>query len=834
MIVRNRPASARRRQGFFAFSSRNGHLVGIIERAIKSANDQNRVYIQDWRKLFSAGARPITSIVRAIQKADFVLADLSGMNTNVLFEVGLALGMRKQVFFFIQGHSVVEKDRDLARVDFLRSIHIETITNSEQLARVISQQVSRQPDGVPIIDQYVDFSERPSGALFLRGLAADDVSLECERAYHQPYPTGWVDDWSENRNHQFSWYLDAVRRATAVVALMVNPSWQDAERSNARFALICGIAVALRRTVLMIGLDGYEPSFDYRELLYMAQDPKEAAQAVLDSLSRGRPSLDLLLGRTVTPQPPVLRPPREPSEALLAVAIGSIGDGTAEHEEGELARYFLRTGEYEKARRGTQTLFVGSKGSGKTANFLQLREELSGVKGNLVCAIKPDDYSMGRFVDRLRQVSDEHGGVLHVLEAAWKLVICCELVAAMAKRIASKPAYLSLTPRESALVSFWSAHKHLIEVSFGKKLDVALEWLEQGGFGEENFTKKVHDAFVIEACTLLKPLVELGKRIAVLVDNLDKPWFDETKVGLHVRLVLGLIEAGEAIRHELGGNVGVVVFLRRNIFMQMRRSPFAARLPNQWSELLWLNRELLLKVIDTRVRLACDKHGVVYAEPSLGLFTETVGTKSIKDWICAAVLPRPRDLIEFVERAMVEAVNRGHSRVEPEDLEVALVKYSAWALDQLCIEYQAECPWLAPIAKSFFGGPSELTFQRALRDIQGAAATENLTATPREIVARLGEVGFLGIAGRDGTEYAATVQEADTIRAKLEGHPEWRPLKLRVHPVFCHHLRISKPPKWRSAQVIDLISAGVRSAVAVARDRLGPRPPSGSGHSANF
>lgn len=51
------------------------------------------------------GSGPADQIQGAVRRADLVVADLTGTNPNVLFEVGMALGLNKPVLLISQGSS---------------------------------------------------------------------------------------------------------------------------------------------------------------------------------------------------------------------------------------------------------------------------------------------------------------------------------------------------------------------------------------------------------------------------------------------------------------------------------------------------------------------------------------------------------------------------------------------------------------------------------------------------------------------------------------------------------------------------------------------------------
>ena len=63
----------------------------------------------------------------------------------------------------------------------------------------------------------------------------------------------------------------------------------------------------------------------------------------------------------------------------------------------------MQTAAYDDAVKGIHTVFVGRKGSGKTANLIKLKDELSKQKQNVVCVMKPPPYQMERIVALLKR-----------------------------------------------------------------------------------------------------------------------------------------------------------------------------------------------------------------------------------------------------------------------------------------------------------------------------------------------------------------------------------------------------------------------------------------------
>jgi hypothetical protein len=73
---------------FVAYSSNPPALAETIETAITKISEGDVVTIHGWKSLAVGGKYIITEICRAIDDSDLFIADLTGLNHNVLFELG--------------------------------------------------------------------------------------------------------------------------------------------------------------------------------------------------------------------------------------------------------------------------------------------------------------------------------------------------------------------------------------------------------------------------------------------------------------------------------------------------------------------------------------------------------------------------------------------------------------------------------------------------------------------------------------------------------------------------------------------------------------------------
>jgi len=122
-----------------------------------------------------------------------------------------------------------------------------------------------------------------------------------------------------------------------------------------------------------------------------------------------------------------------------------LGEYVAENEAGHLSEYFVETTAHMDIINGTQTIFVGRKGSGKTASLLQAAHEIGREAANLVCVLKPVGYEMDGLARLFGsyKISDHKG---YVIESLWKYMLYTELALAAVAQIENATPWLMTDP----------------------------------------------------------------------------------------------------------------------------------------------------------------------------------------------------------------------------------------------------------------------------------------------------------------------------------------------------------------------------------------------------
>ena len=131
----------------------------------------------------------------------------------------------------------------------------------------------------------------------------------------------------------------------------------------------------------MLGEDIDSGPVDYRDLLRSYKNAADAASITkqwLAPLPGEIQELEQIARADIT---------SAPSQAVPLLKKIHVGDYVAENELSDLAAYFVETAEFEDALTGTFKVFVGRKGTGKSAVTHMVADRIRENKRNLVRVI---------------------------------------------------------------------------------------------------------------------------------------------------------------------------------------------------------------------------------------------------------------------------------------------------------------------------------------------------------------------------------------------------------------------------------------------------------------
>src|SRR5438270_1229034 len=118
--------------GFFAYPSLPKSVPDSVAIARTEINKLGIVDLRIWEDLHIGGKWIVDEICSAIDEADFVCADLTSYNANVMFEIGYAIGKSKRVWLAIDDSYTDTKVAE-KQMEFLTPVGARRYRNSRTL-----------------------------------------------------------------------------------------------------------------------------------------------------------------------------------------------------------------------------------------------------------------------------------------------------------------------------------------------------------------------------------------------------------------------------------------------------------------------------------------------------------------------------------------------------------------------------------------------------------------------------------------------------------------------------------------------------------------------------
>ena len=477
----------------------------------------------------------------------------------------------------------------------------------------------------------------------------------------------------------------------------------------------------------------------------------------------------------------------------------ALGDPIAEHEADTLGSYFIQTAAYKEALLSKHSIFIGRKGTGKTASLFQLAEEIGSDPRNHVCVIKPVAYEMEglqRVLSDATAISEQG----YLLESLWKFLIYTELAKSYHEWLDAKPTFYDYTDLENDFIQFVNTNQNLILADFSVRLEDSLNTLQglelpaSAQVQRVSISESLHGSILPQLRMYLGRILGTKERVAVLVDNLDKAWDPQNNIKGLSAFIFSLLAVGGRITEEFQKTshwnqpvkLTVTIFLRSDVYAQARQ--FAKekdKLPVR--AIVWNDQETLRRVIEERF-IHAGSLKLLGEEIWRDFFCLTINGRSTSDAVVDAVLPKPRDLIYLIKSALALAVNRKHAKIEEDDILEAFRQYSRYALDVLLVENSVRIDKLEGMIYELVGESRIMTRQT----LRKAAEVAGVTATLEDVVDALVEATFLGVeVARD--EFIYRYDEGDKLKLEAMSRkitPEIDQARLEINVPFRSYLEI--------------------------------------------
>ncbi len=462
-----------RKSVFFAYPSSPTEIREPAARGADLIAGTGLVDTVPWETLKVSGRFIIDDIVDNIVAADVTAAILTALNHNVLFEVGVAVGAGRRTWLLLDP-TFHDSQQQWAEFRVLSTIGYSVYNSGEDIR---AEFLSERPDESlePILDHLPLEPASKSTLLYLRPLYRTDPDVVLGRALaSQSIQRGFevqIVDPGEGSVYPLSWYAQQVYAAECVVVHLTPQSRAGSYIHNARCSLVAGIARGMQRPLLILADGNYLAPLDYRDTTHIYSDSSDCrARALqwLDSVTLTAPSE--LKARA-----------ERHAKLRLATELASLrlGEDVAEYEADRLERYFVETYGYKQVLERRTTLFVGRKGTGKTANFLRAAAALRADKRNLVVLIKPQSYEVEAVLGLLARYGEREARS-HLVNALWQYLLYTEIARTAAIAIRSLPAGVAAASEdERALLEYFDREDHALDQDFAVRLERAASRLTE-------------------------------------------------------------------------------------------------------------------------------------------------------------------------------------------------------------------------------------------------------------------------------------------------------------------------------------------------------------------
>jgi len=671
--VASRPNNA-----FIAYPGTPADLAGPITQAAQKLSSQGAEVVA-WPALDIFGTNIPDEVRHAVEKADIVFADVTKPNLNVYYEIGYAIGLGKTISPIINA-SFANATASVRSLGLFSNIGYKQYENSHELIDIIKSATRN-----PLLDLYsqdINYSQPIYVVDTVRKTNFRNAVVSAVKASRSHFRSF---DPIESARISVVQLIAEVSGSSGLVIPYLQPHIDDAERHNLRGALVAGMAFGLNRKVLLITDQHSEGSpTDYNDDIVVASDQSRIADAVSGFCSEA-----VLAAQEI---PSVTR---GRDRSLLQNL--SLGASAAENEFRDLHTYFVETSEYLRAARGEINIITGRKGSGKSAIFFQIRDSSRARKGSLTVDLKPESHQLSTFREQI--ISTGGAGVFeHTIAAFWYFVCLSEMLLSIYRNLEVKSRYDGrwLAPMRD-IEEIFEEYGILEPGDFTTRLTrlttvIAREVREASKGGKSVSIQKVTNLVFRNGIGRIRDLIieHTNSRypITFVFDNIDKGWPATGVQKEDVTMVRLLVECLDKVRRDLsakGRDLHSLVFIRHDVYDLMLDQTSDRGKSGQVS-IDWTDRAKLAQVIYKRLQVTFSDRRSTMSELWHRAFPRTVFGEDSLDYFIDHSLMRPRFLINLIEGAVANGINRGHHVVSEQDCVDAVRQHSLALVDDFGFE----------------------------------------------------------------------------------------------------------------------------------------------------
>ena len=730
---------------FVAYSSRDAAITQLVGNAVYVANGKSdRVRYETWVYNDIPGNPLISPILDRIEESAFIIADITTLNLNVVYEIAFAIGRRKRAYLI--RHQGTTGDKAVAReAGIFDTLGYHEYPDQDDLVRRLTSNIDPEP-----LPFSVELDHRAPVYLVeppAKGIAVTAMIARLKKARYR------YRSFIPGEDVRLS-AVDAIRQVASSSGVLVTleaPTKPHALVHNIRSMFVAGLADGMAKPLLVLCPAGTDAPLDVRDEVKHYRGEGDITDHIAD--------LVLEVTDHLQQDAP---PPIETGSLLQSLRIG---DPTAENEMATLSEYYLQTDEYQRALHGSVNLAVGRKGSGKTALFIQLRDKIRRDKRNVVVDLRPEGYQLIKLKEDILAYLSE-GSRQHLIIAFWEYLILLEV----AYKLLEKDQYTHKHNHEirelyMELHAAYKVEDLSVEGDFSERLMVLSrrisdEYKTKYSTGTEQklTTEQVTELLYRHDLAKLRDLIseylERKATVWILFDNLDKGWSTQGVDEIDATVLRCLIDAGQKIEREMRKadlSLHCIVFVRNDVYEHVMRH--SADYGKEMRAVLdWTEPDLLREML--RLRLVAGLEGKA-KNMDFGQIWPTFCVshchgEETSGYLIERSLMRPRNILKIFNHCRGFATNFRHMKIDEEDIEKGLRAYSNDLLVELDHELSDVFPAARDLLYHFLDVPAVMS-DGELSALISSAGIED--ANVRRVIEFLMYYGVLGLRTEDDDLY---------------------------------------------------------------------------------
>lgn len=758
-------------KGLVAYPS-NPDLIGqTIMSALSDLNKTEKYeMLKSWEENDIPGNFISNKILQRIEEGNILIADITKANFNVSFEIGYAIAKKKRVYLL--RNRAIKKDDRAFKIGLFDTLGYESYANSNEFIELIKN--------IPNINALPFNAEdinRKSPVYILYPKIKTDFETKIASRIKKARLKFRNFDPEEQGRLPADEAIDQTAQSIGIVINLLSLEREGHEDHNIRAAFLAGLAFGMNKALLILQQGNDPVPLDYRDLVKsvnMGMDSKlkehiaEFSTEIADALQKYTHSNVSI-----------------PKSFLARLSLGA---SAAENEIQDLSHYYIETDEYQRALRGEVQIVTGRKGSGKTALFYRVRDELLKDKKQLIVDLKPEGYQLIKFRNQVLDFLEE-GTKEHLITAFWEYVLLLEI----AYRIIRSDNTLHLRNYDlfepyRNVEKVFSEDASLLEGDFAERM---LKLIKKITYDFKNLNKNEEGETSLDQNSVTELLYKhdirgLRKCIAdylihkdnlwVLIDNIDKGWAAHGVSESDVLTLRGLINAINKIegflrKYEIEANG--IIFIRNDVYENM-----VSDTPDRGkhSEVMvdWQDANLLREMLRRRFIHSGINDKLSFDEMWSQVVTTYVEGEESSQYLIDRSLMRPRALLDLLGSCKSRAVNLGNEKIEYDDIINGEKLYSEKLFDDISYELRDVNEEASDILYSLIEIKSRVKMKQVLE----------LLNNKTEIYELLLWYGVFGLIKQDKVIYIYDVNyDIKRLKTLIEKHGSEESI-LQINPAF--------------------------------------------------